>query len=295
MKKITFLSIIILFMLLLLFMPNITKSGAIAGINLCLYSVIPALLPYMLITNYILYSGIYETICSFFQPIIGRIFRISKYSSFIVVLGLLCGYPMGAKLLGEFITSGKISKNEGCYLITFCNNCSISFVVNYIFYTCLNSHVNIYILLALIYLPIFLTAIINRFFYKFTINKGNTKTQIKINNPIYSSIKTVSILCGYVFLFTIIAYFIKNLIPLNKHFLYPIISYIEMTSGTALLSTIHMPFILLFICSSVLFGGLSTVMQTFSLIPKYLRKYYIIGKLEQLVFLYITFIIIKLF
>lgn len=289
MKKLPLLFLIITFMVLLLTMPEITNDGAVAGINLCLYSVVPALLPYLLITNYLLSSNLYDKICSIFEPVVGKILRISKYGSFVVVLGLLCGYPMGAKLLGELVSANKIPNKEACYLITFCNNCSISFIINYIFFNCLNTQVDLKILLLLIYLPIFLTAIINRLFIKNITYEQCSKVPININNPILNSIKTITMLCSYVFIFTIIAYFIKHLIPLEDIILYPLISFIEMTSGTALLSSINMPHILLFVCAAVLWGGLSTIFQTFALIPNYLKKYYILGKVQQLIFLIILY------
>ncbi len=289
MKKLPLLFSIITFMILLLCNPNLASSSAITGINLIIYSVIPALLPYVLITNYLIYSNLYEYICSFFQPIIGKLFGISKYGSFVIVLGLLCGYPMGAKLLGELVISNKISKQEGCFLITFCNNCSISFILNYIYLTCLDCNVNKFTLLILIYFPIFFTAILNRFMFKIPQVQNNCILPISNQNPILNSLKTISMLCSYVFIFTIIAYFLKNIIPLNNYLLYPMISFIEMTSGTALLSTINAPHLLLMMCSAVLFGGLSTVFQTFALIPNYLRKYYIIGKLEQIAILIIIY------
>lgn len=293
MKKFVLLFLVVLFMILLLTMPEITNDGAIAGINLCIYSVIPALFPYILITNYLLSSDLYEIICSFFQPIIGRVLKISKYGSFVVVLGLLCGYPIGAKLLGELVTSKKISIKEGCYLITFCNNCSISFIVNYIFFTCLNTEVRLYKVLLLIYIPICLTALINRCLFNLNPTKHIQNMSITSKNPVLNSVKTLGVLCSYVFLFTIIAYFIKHLVPLNKQILYPIISFIEMTSGTALLSTTNTPNLLLFLCIAVLFGGLSTIFQTFALIPRYLKKYYILGKLEQIFLLLLIYPLIN--
>lgn len=289
MKKLPLLFLMILFMVLLLTMPQITNDGAVAGINLCIYSVIPALFPYVLITNYLLSSNMYDIICSFFQPIIGKLLNISKHGSFVVVLGLICGYPIGAKLLGELVSSKKISTKESCYLITFCNNCSISFIVNYIFFSCLNCQEKLHILLLLIYLPILFTALINRFFFKLPSQEKSSNVPLPNNNPVINSIKTMGMLCSYVLIFTIIAYFIKHLIHIDAYLLYPIISLIEMTSGTALLSSINISNTLLLVCIAVLFGGLSTVFQTFALIPRYLKKFYLIGKFEQILFLILLY------
>ena len=44
------------------------------------------------------------------------------YGSYALLLGLICGYPMGAKLTADLFREGKITKSEAQYLLTFCNN-----------------------------------------------------------------------------------------------------------------------------------------------------------------------------
>lgn len=53
------------------------------------------------------------------------------------LLGMLCGYPMGAKLASDMYESHKISRREAEYLTTFCNNASPSFIITYLGQICL--------------------------------------------------------------------------------------------------------------------------------------------------------------
>lgn len=68
-----------------------------------------------------------STVCSFrnFIPSSGE-------GSFAVVAGFLCGYPMGAKITADLIRNQSISVEEGTYLLSFCNNTSPIFIMNFL-------------------------------------------------------------------------------------------------------------------------------------------------------------------
>lgn len=66
---------------------------------------------------------------------------LSGEGAYAFVLGLLCGYPMGAKLTADLYHAGKISRQESEYLLTFCNNPSPAFLVTYVGQICLEGKV----------------------------------------------------------------------------------------------------------------------------------------------------------
>ena len=171
-KLLSFICIVIAIIILL--EPQTVTTGVKKGIELSIYSVIPALFPFMLLTNYMISHNLCQYISYFFYPFLSKLFHISKNGCFAVLIGFTGGYPMGAKTINDLYERNLISCSEGCYLSTFCNNCSLSFLINYVIYSCLNNQIvmdGIFPLdtkgfIALVYLPAICVGIINRFFFK---------------------------------------------------------------------------------------------------------------------------------
>lgn len=304
MKKISLSIVCIFIAIIILSEPQIVTSGIKKGIELSIYSVIPALFPFMLLTNYMISHDLCQCISYFFYPFLSKIFNISRNGCFAVLIGFTGGYPMGAKTINDLHKKQLISTHEAQYLCTFCNNCSLSFLLNYIIYTCLNNLSSDSILpvdtkriIAFVYLPAVIVGILNRLFFKkkkkykktLSIEKTNTIS----NSVVHSSIHSILNLCVYVICFSILVELIHNL-SMTPFYKCIIVSLVEITSGCKYTST-HLPhsvlqlFILLFSC---IFGGLSITMQSISQFQdKSLVKYYLIGKLETLVIFVIMFII----
>ena len=83
----------------IIYSVNITNY-VILGIKICLYSVIPSLLPFMLITNYMQAHNLCTTVSAIFHPIFNKLMRLSEYGTFALIIGFTSGYPMGAKIIG---------------------------------------------------------------------------------------------------------------------------------------------------------------------------------------------------
>ena len=58
--------------------------------------------------------------------------------SYALLLGLLCGYPMGTKITSDLYGCGRISRREAEYLLTFTNHASPVFIYTYLIHICLN-------------------------------------------------------------------------------------------------------------------------------------------------------------
>lgn len=269
------------------------------GIKLNLYSVIPSLLPFMVLTNIMLKYNLCEYISYIFKPILSKIFRLSSNGCFAAIIGFTCGYPMGAKTIGDLYSNDMISQTEACYLITFCNNCSITFLLNYILHECLGADFPVHIAIMLVYAPPIIIGFINKFLIKTDISFKSDKKQSTYNqNPIFAAVKSLSILSVYIICFTVIAKWIEtlNFMPISAKSC--IIGLTEITSGTnfivSLLPNNIIRLFLIFFCT--IFGGLSITLQSFEQLPfKGLKKYYLIGKLEQLLIYSILFFTLTAF
>lgn len=284
--------------IIILIEPQTVTTGVKKGIELSIYSVIPALFPFMLLTNYMITHDLCQYISYFFYPFLSKLFRISKNGCFAVLIGFTGGYPMGAKTINDLYERNLISRSEGKYLSTFCNNCSLSFLINYIIYTCFNNRIivggNFTIdtksLIALVYLPAVCVGIVNRFFFK----KKNISDKPVLHpqkevtsqtSVIRSSTFSILNLCIYVICFSILVEFVHSFTIKNLYKCI-IVSLVEITSGCKYTAT-HLSagslqlFIILFVC---IFGGLSITFQSISQFKeKSFMKYYIVGKIETLI------------
>lgn len=116
----------------MLLSPKAVFAGAEEGLLLWFQIVIPTLFPFMLISNLLLNSGGLGIISRVFGRPLGRLFATSRNGAFPVLAGFLCGYPMGAKVTSDLVRARQITKEEGAYLLSFCNNTSPVFIMNFI-------------------------------------------------------------------------------------------------------------------------------------------------------------------
>lgn len=157
--------------LMMLISPKTVFIGAQKGLLLWFRTVFPTLFPFMLISSMMVSSDSLSYISSIFGKILSAFFSTSQKGAFVIITGFLCGYPMGAKTAADLVRTGSISKEEGAYLLSFCNNISPAFIINYIVWKTLdNEKLILPSLCILIGIPIILS-----FFFRKIYLKGKTK------------------------------------------------------------------------------------------------------------------------
>ena len=100
---------------------KLCSEYAYLGLRLWARNMIPSLLPFMILSGIILRMGIAERFAGLFSPLLGRIFRASKAACYAMVIGYLCGFPMGARTVSELYERGLLSEKEARWLLSFCN------------------------------------------------------------------------------------------------------------------------------------------------------------------------------
>lgn len=113
----------------LIIYPKDTAQGIKNGFLLLGNSLIPSLFPFMVLSSYIAQSGISQMISKFFKKPFQYIFKTDSYGIVPLILGILGGYPVGAKTVSELYTAGRISQNDAQRLLYWCINPSPAFVV----------------------------------------------------------------------------------------------------------------------------------------------------------------------
>lgn len=271
MKKSMIQAAAVAFLLCLLWKPQAAFAGASAGLLLWSQTVLPTLLPFMICSNLIVSLDAVSILTFPFRPLLRCLLKLSDSGSYILISGILCGYPMGAKTCSEFLDSHRISRKEGAYLLAICNHASPMFLLGYTAASITGPYRTSHLLLA-IYLPVFLIALAARRCYDISSppvshETGRRTALLSFDQMLMSSIEVIVKIGGYIMLFSILAEFIR-LLPLSSWNLRSLIlGFVEITTGIRSLSVhTHGLFQALSIVTVTAFGGLSGLFQTKSVL-----------------------------
>lgn len=122
MKRFVLTAVIIILIFEILMFPQDAMFYAATGLTLWFDTMIPALFPFMVISSLIIRLDIAPQIVSFLHPLLRLLFRTNHYCEYAIVMGFLCGYPMGAMIVRDLLKENKITTTQADYLLAFCNN-----------------------------------------------------------------------------------------------------------------------------------------------------------------------------
>lgn len=118
--------------ILLLRYPSLSLEYASTGLNLWLMKMVPTLLPFMILSGIMIRMNLTEGFVSLIHPVLHGLYGTSKNGSYTIVMGFLCGFPMGARIIGELYASGGLSREESARLLYFCNNIGPIYFLGYV-------------------------------------------------------------------------------------------------------------------------------------------------------------------
>lgn len=110
--------------------PALTAASALRGAELLLRAVLPSTFPYMVLAGLMLSGGMpplqFRGKRSGF---LRRFLWISEEGVGVVLLGLLAGFPVGAKIAAGLYADGRIGREEAERLSAYCNFCGPPFLI----------------------------------------------------------------------------------------------------------------------------------------------------------------------
>ena len=257
----------------MLLSPRAVFSGAEDGLLLWFQIVFPTLFPFMLVSGLMIAGGGLAVISGVFGKSLGRIFATSGNGAFAILAGFLCGYPMGAKVTADLLRTGRITENEGKYLLSFCNNTSPAFIMNFIIWQTLGrEELTAPSLLILFGVPVLLSFLFRRFYLrgekrfrspeKNGQSTGNMLDFAVLDSCMMDSFEGIVKVGGYIISFSILIALFKEFgdIPLLRL----ILPSLEITNGIVMLhegvTDPMMSYPLIMGLTS--FGGFCSVAQT---------------------------------
>lgn len=305
-----------------------TKSGLLLWAN----SVVPALLPFFIATELLSHTNIVSKIGKLLNKFMRPVFNVPGIGAFAFIMGIISGYPVGAKIVTKFRNDGLCTKAEAERLLAFTNNSGPLFILGTVGISMFgNSEIGI-----LLFITHLLSCLCVGFVFRFWkygdkekvhSSKQNSSSKQEVSfsnlgevlaNSIVNSVNTIIMIGGFVIIFSVIISILNNLgffdactyilsplfktLGISGEFITPIISGIcELTNGLNLVCAVSSKAISnnIIITAFLLgFGGISVLLQVLSITSKsdISIKSYFYGKLLQgTIAAILTYIFIHIF
>lgn len=291
MKKILFSCFIICLIAYSFFFPEVTINAARNGIQIWFAQILPALLPFTILSAVLVKSD-------FLRSFKGNANLIAILLT--LSCGFVFGFPIGAKLSADFYKQNLLSKKQATALAIATNNFSPMYVCGFALpllfaSTKYNSTTYLFLyLLPLIVVTMYL--LLNCKFCQSNICQTSTPNKSASSNfrmnmsimdsSIISGFESLIKICGYIVLFSIVTEILTN--TLNFFSIHPpfvftlLLGNLEITNGINLLSASNINTNIKYVSAIQLlsFGGLSGIAQTGSIlsVAGLSIPIYIIGK-----------------
>ena len=250
------------------------------GLLLCARSVIPSLFPFMVLSELIVSGGIGESIIRRIGKPFCRLFGISESGCCAVLLGMLCGFPIGARSVIAAYKKGAMTKEEAERVLAFSNNPSSAFLISAVGVSLWESRAFGVALYATVLLTSCLTGILLRLLHKAkygtrmceSISWHSETRRLKGAKLFTEAIKSASggmlLVCAYVIFFSTLVGTLNLVLGTLKAPLWLstlLFCVFELSSGVSQASAIDPPLLAALLCAfSAGWSGLSVHCQILS-------------------------------
>lgn len=309
-KKFLFTFLILAFILSLVLFSKSNLEATKNGLLIWTNSIIPSLFPFFVATELLCSTNFINILGNYLNRFMRPIFNVPGQGSFALIMGIISGYPTGAKIVCNLRENKLCSRIEAERMIAFTNNSGPLFILSVVGITIFSNSEIGYLLLFTHILSAITIGIIFRFWKKSldtkTVATLPIKSNINSNNlgtilteSIKKSIYTLLNIGGYVVLFSVIISILENIhlfnflgkilsiFNISKNYSIPLLTgFFELSNGISKLNftTVSNISNLIIIAAFLLgFGGISVVLQVYSIISKtdISIKPYILAKLLQ--------------
>lgn len=255
------------FALLIILLPDISRSGVTQGILLCGRVIIPSLFPFTMCVLFVMNTNLLNSY-GVLSGITKKLFCLNSYEFALFFLSLIGGYPIGAKLIGEAVNSKKISPKKGENMLCYCVNAGPAFIISAVGCNIFNSKtIGLVLFLSHILASLIICILLRCDEY---IDATQTKSSMPLSDNFVLSAanasKTLISICSFVILFSVInsylVYFGEEINVLKN-----IALLLEITNA---LSLCHNIYTISFILG---FGGICIWFQVFSAIGHFKINY----------------------
>ncbi|MBE6629836.1 MAG: hypothetical protein E7624_03180 [Ruminococcaceae bacterium] len=293
----TALPIFLLTVLSVLLLSNTQAAmdGIRRGLTLCAQTVIPALFPFLVLSELIVSSGVGETLGRMLGKPLSALLGISQNAASAVLLGVLCGQPISSVTALAFLRQKELEEKELQRISLFANNPSSGFLIGAVGVALFGNKQAGVALFCITTLSALLVALGLRFFGgKIVQNEkkppnGARKTLSfsDLTDSVKRAFRTLLQICAFLLFFCALGNVLGELfaaLAFPAVFRVLVFGILEMTCGVSYAVT-ALPARAAFRCTAFFcgFAGLSVCMQIFSLTEGHSPPFtaYFLAKLVQ--------------
>lgn len=175
-----------IFTVCLVLFSKTNLAAAKSGLVLWATSVVPSLFPFFVANEMLVYTNVVSILGKWLNPIMRPLFGVPGEAAFAFIMGLISGYPVGAKIVSNFIEQGICTKNEAERMLAFTNNSGPLFIIGTVGITLFgNTTIGILLFITHVLACISVGMFLNLFTTRknnFTSNKYNVFSNVHFNN-----------------------------------------------------------------------------------------------------------------
>ncbi len=247
-------------------------------VGICTQVLLPSLYPFFVLSNLLVSTGVVHRLSPLFSPWTTRLFGLPGCCGAAVLLGMVGGYPVGAKVVTELYQKGCCDKKDALHTLRFCNNAGPAFLIGAVGAGLLKDAALGVLLYGLHLISALLLGLIfhdKSYIVKKNNFTDNTSGKRSLIPCFLTSVTTAFAsflnVCAFVFLFAVILCLIRQL-PfigrLNTLWQGLLFGFLELTAGAELLTQAALArkirlAALSFVCG---WGGCSVQLQTIQLL-----------------------------
>ena len=126
MKKIFGICFFVLMTGCILTHSSLSLAYAALGLNLWYEKMVPVLLPFMILSGTLIRMGMTDSLIRPVRPLFGRIFRLPGPGIYVILVGFLCGFPMGARTIADLRNRQELSAtiwDRYIFWVLYCRYC----------------------------------------------------------------------------------------------------------------------------------------------------------------------------
>ena len=119
----------LLFTISILIFSNSNLTAVKSGISLWATSVVPSLFPFFVATELLMHTNVIYLIGNLLNRFMKPLFNVRGEGAFAFIMGIISGYPIGAKIATNFRKENICTKEECERLLSFTNNSGPLFII----------------------------------------------------------------------------------------------------------------------------------------------------------------------
>ncbi len=194
--------------------PEVASVGVLQGMDACLGTLVPSLFPFMVLSCYLTESGIASRCGKIGAFLMHHVFRLPGCAAPVLLLGLIGGYPAGAKTAARLMERGELTHEQAGRLLCFCISAGPPFVLTTVGACLLGNHSAGIILLLSLSVAALLLGLLTRFFC-------GKENEMQILSPaapaaspfvsaVFGASRAMASMCAFVVVFSVLLALIRD-------------------------------------------------------------------------------------